>query len=193
VHPSPTGDGLSVALTTNQAQASPLATHVSEFVEKACAGVQNPEGFRDYLRRLLISTLQDSHGTLLAVLRDVQAGPQDPTLARGVWPKPGLLLSELYDRARSSGTADALADLQGAETLLAGMIDSDGVVVFGNDGSVLGYHVFLQPNDQEKLNIPEIGGGRRRTFGLMGLRLNTIFSAVFFRSQDGETLCASEN
>jgi hypothetical protein len=71
------------------------------------------------------------------------------------------------------------------------MIDSDGVVVFGSDGSVLGYHVFLQPNDEEKLNVPEFGGGRRRTFGLMRIRLNAVFSAVFFRSQDGETLRAS--
>ncbi len=47
----------------------------------------------------------------------------------------------------------------------------------------------LEASGKERSKLPERGGGRRRTYELMKLRLNGIFKAVFFRSQDGETEC----
>ncbi len=89
--------------------------------------------------------------------------------------------------ARQKQDADSLADLEAAEALLDGMLNSDGVVVLGPDGSVLAYRVFLKPTDEEKRTLPERGGGRRRTFELMKARVGKTLRAAFFRSQDGET------
>lgn len=177
-----------VALTTTPAQASPLESHVSKFVDVA-GGHSCAPGFAAYLKRLLTSILQDCHGALLAVIDSPSIDSKEPTLTDGVWTSPSIPLSELHSNAVASGSAEALAALQGAETLIAGMIDSDGVVVFGTDGSVLAFRVFLKADEKERTAIPEKGGGRRRTFELMKMRLGTVFKAVFFRSQDGETMC----
>jgi hypothetical protein len=69
------------------------------------------------------------------------------------------------------------------------MINSDGVVLLSTDGSILAYRIFLKAADEEKTRIPEQGGGRRRTFELMKIRLDTELKAAFFRSQDGNTGC----
>ena len=106
-----------------------------------------------------------------------------------MWPKQQINLLDLHRNAKASNSTDGLADLQAAESLLRGMINSDGIVLFGTDGTVLAYHVFVKPKDDEAMKLPDIGGGRRRTFELMKLRLPSIFKAVFFRSQDGATGC----
>jgi hypothetical protein len=182
-----------VALTTTPAQPSPLEADVSKFVDVVCSQMEETASFKAYLRRTLASILQDCHGTLLAVVENKPGVSDEASLSDGIWTTPGVRLAELHKSAVETGTADALAALQGAEALVAGMVDSDGVVVFGTDGSVLAFRVFLKPDDKEKAQIPDKGGGRRRTFELMKLRLQTIFRAVFFRSQDGETMCERSN
>jgi len=92
----------------------------------------------------------------------------------------------------NSGTAEALARLQADEALLKGMLHSDGVVVFGRNGSVLGYRVFLKPEGDEASKLPAKGGGRRRAYELVKLRMPQMFKAVLIRSQDGETECARQ-
>ena len=182
-----------VALTTTAAKPSPLEADVAKFADVASSATQQATRFNAYLRRLLTGVLQDGHGTLFAVVENVPVDLETPTLSGGVWLDPKLPLAELHSRAVETGSADALADLQGAEVLLAGMANSDGVVVFGTDGSVLAYRVFLKPDDAERSQIPEKGGGRRRAFELMKIRLQTVFKAVFFRSHDGETICERSN
>ena len=54
------------------------------------------------------------------------------------------------------------------------MVRSDGVVVFATNGSVVGYRIFLKPNDEEKKELPDKGGGRRRTFALMQLPARNV-------------------
>lgn len=174
-------------LTTESAQASSLEKHIKIFVEAASASIPEPALFSSYLYRLLTDVLQHCHGTLLAVV-PVNKQP-DKSLKDGVWLSPLVDLAFLHATALASNTADALADLHAAESLVKGMIGSDGVVIFGSDGTARAYRVFLKPAAREKAKLPEKGGGRRRTYELMKLRLGNVFQAVFFRSQDGETGC----
>jgi hypothetical protein len=182
-----------VALTTTPAQPSRLETDVRAFVDVVSSRVEDSSRFRSYLGGFLTQILQDCHGTLLAAIDADATNLGDSTLADAVWPMPRLSLSQLHARALETGTADSLADLQGAETLIAGMVNSDGVVLFGTNGALLAYRLFLKPTDSEKTYIPEKGGGRRRTFELMTIRLQNIFKAVLFRSQDGDTICRRSN
>jgi hypothetical protein len=69
------------------------------------------------------------------------------------------------------------------------MISSDGVVIFGTNGTLLAYRVFLKPTDDEKKILPDKGGGRRRTYALMLSRMDHALKAALFRSQDGDTEC----
>jgi hypothetical protein len=171
---------------------SPLAIHVHDFAIAATALM--PEGqsanFRPYFERLMMDLLQRCHGTLMCVHAPPLDGEPPPReLGDGVWLNPPVDLASLHTAAAASGTAEALADLQAMEALLSGMVNSDGLVVLGTQGQLLAYSVFLKPNDEEKRILPEKGGGRRRTYELMRLRLGTDLRAAFFRSQDGETDC----
>jgi len=185
---STTGDRFTAALTTTSATASNLETHIDAFVAGATGALVEGQDFRSYLRRLLTDALQRCHGALLAVV-PAQSATADTSLQDGIWPSPKISLAELRSAALKSGTTDALADLMAAEVLVRGMINSDGIVLFGEDGSIVAFRVFLKPKDTEAMALPSTGGGRRRTYELMKLRLGTTFKAVFFRSQDGETLC----
>lgn len=185
---STTGLKFTVALTTTPAKASPLEHDIEEFVLAAASALNDSDNYKSYLGKTLTDILQRCHGTLLAVIpRPIDSSQGAPFT--GVWPDPCLDLAGLYSRAQEAGTADALADLQAAEALLRGMINSDGVVMFGDDGTVLAYRVFLKPEENELSRLSDLGGGRRRTYEVMKLRLNTTFKAAFFRSQDGETGC----
>lgn len=180
------------SFTSAQPAPSQLALHVHDLAIAASSALQQEHAnlFGPYLERLLMDLLQHCHGTLIAVhapLSDGQVPPQE--LSDGVWLNPGIDLASLHGAAASLGTAEALADLQAAEALFSGMINSDGLVVLDTCGRLSAYSVFLKPNDKEKVNLPERGGGRRRTYELMLMRLGAGLRAAFFRSQDGETAC----
>jgi hypothetical protein len=107
----------------------------------------------------------------------------------GVWLTSPIDLYGAHRTAVADSDAESLAALEAYEALLAGMLNSDGVVVFSNTGRILGYKIFLKPNEQEQLQVNHRGGGRRRTFDLMTTRLGVELAAALFRSQDGETDC----
>lgn len=181
----PTVQRFTAALTTTPAQSSVVEGAVSKFVESVVSSVETPERLKPYLQRLFLNCLQRCHGTLLAtVLGDAQDYRE-----AGVWPDKQINISTLHSAALATASADALADLQAAEAILTGMINSDGVVLFNDAATVLAYRVFLRANEAEKTQIEDHGGSRRRAFELMCLRLGVQFRAVLFRSQDGETKC----
>ena len=60
-------------------------------------------------------------------------------LNSGVWLAQSVDLYNAYASAVDANDAISLAALSAGEALLSGMIGSDGVVVFGNNGSVLAY------------------------------------------------------
>jgi len=186
---SSTNKRFTATLKTTPAGPSPLERHVEAFCKAACANVKDAPTFEPYLRRLLTNILQECHGTLLAVIQSPRSGKLPSTLKAGVWPSPAVALADLHATARSARSFDALAELTAAETLVRGMVSSDGVVVFGSDGTVQAYHVYLKPTPKERSKLSEKGGGRRRTYQLMRSRLKSTFKAVLFRSQDGDTEC----
>jgi len=175
------------SLRTTLPKSSTLEDDIDNFALAATRDLQDPESFRGYLRKLLIDIVQHCHGTLLGVIAPTDQIPE--SLQDGVWPGPRLKISELYYHASQVRDADSLSDLKAVEVLLAGMIGCDGIVVFGSDGTVLAYRIFIKPSSSEAAQLPTTGGGRRRTFELMKLRMPCVFQAILFRSQDGDTAC----
>jgi hypothetical protein len=180
------------AFTSAPATESPFSRHVTMLTQAACSSMADSacEPFLPYMQRLLLDQLQRCHGTLLAVYAPPTDGACPVQFSDGVWLSAPLDLATAYATATNTKNADSLAALQANEALLAGMLNSDGVVVFGTNGTVLGYRIFLKPDAQEKEAASHKGGGRRRTFELMRGRLGTEFKAAFCCSQDGETECA---
>jgi len=184
-------DVFTASLTSAAATESHFASHVGKLVEAITADLtpESMEAFGPYLRRFLADTLQRCHGTLCAVVKPPADHVAPVKFAKSVWLAEPLRWAEAHADARTHKSADALARLQAVESLVVGMIHSDGVVVLGSDGTVLGYRAFLSPDDEERKQQEAEGGGRRRTYALMKGRLGTELRAAFFRSQDGDTEC----
>jgi len=185
-------DTFTASFTSAPASDSQFVSHLEEFARAATSGI--PEGdrekFHPYLTRLLADVLQHCHGTLMAVNVPPTDGKAPTGLEDGVWLANPVNLAGAHKIAATARDAASLASLQAAEALLTGMIGSDGVVIFGTNGMILGYRIFLKPTDDEKKALPDKGGGRRRTFALMQCRLGPNLKAAFIRSQDGDTECA---
>jgi hypothetical protein len=179
------------SFTSAPAGKSPFADHVDTFAAAVCTHMEasNRQLFQPYLRRLLNASLQHCHGTLLAAHTIPAGGLCPESLSDGVWLSPPLDLVGTFIAAHDGKDAESLAALQASEALLGGMINSDGLVIFGTNGTILGFRVFLKPTDDEKKAASHKGGGRRRTYELMKIRLGIDLKAAFFRSQDGETAC----
>ena len=179
------------SLTSATATESHFAAHVATLADAIGANlaVEVFEAFKPYLCRFLSDVLQRCHGTLCAVLKPPDDRVAPPEFAKSVWLVEPLCWAEIHMAARLQKSADTLAQLQSVESLVVGMINSDGVVILGSDGTVLGYRAFLNPNEDERTRLETDGGGRRRTYALLKGRLGLDLRAAFFRSQDGETAC----
>ncbi|MCY2954621.1 MAG: hypothetical protein NTU53_22045 [Planctomycetota bacterium] len=178
--------------TSAAASDSVFAQYVSDFAGVVSSGIAPEHGksFALYLSRLLGDILQHCHGALLAAHVPPANGTAPDKLKDGVWLAVPVGLASAHQAAVNGNDAQSLSTLQALEALLGGMIRSDGVVVFGTNGTVVGYRIFLKPTDKENKNLPDKGGGRRRTYALMKRRLGAKLKAAFFRSHDGDTECA---
>jgi hypothetical protein len=165
-----------------------LEPQIKLFADVATASLVDAFEFNAYLKRILSNVIQHSHGTLLAVIPPLE-GSVPESISNSVRLSPQIDLAGLHREAFRLRDADSLADLRAAEVLLAGMIGSDGIVVFGCDGTLKAYRSFIRPEPNEAVLLPSEGGARRRTFELMKIRIPTHYTAAFYRSRDGETRC----
>ncbi len=186
------GQVFTACFTSAAPSESVFAKNVLEFASVAASAVSADQvgSFVNYLSRLLADLLQHCHGALLAAHVPTQDGRPTDALKDGLWLPDPIDFAVHHATAVKANDAQSLSTLQSLENLLEGMVRSDGVVVFATNGSVVGYRIFLKPNDEEKKELPDKGGGRRRTFALMQRRLGTSLRAAFFKSHDGDTECA---
>lgn len=145
--------------------------------------IQNDK-FKNFVERLLISSIKNSHGTLIAVVD----GNTVPEALRDVIPVTPHI--DLLDRFRlhidEGRTAISVGRLQVAVELASGFICSDGITIFNTSGCILGYRAFIQNNGGSSL----AGGARSRAYEAMSDLVGNGLKAAFFRSQDGRTeLC----
>jgi hypothetical protein len=102
-----------------------------------------------------------------------------------------LSLAQRVQEYREHKDNEALAKLWSATSLLQGMLGSDGIVVFSDNGSILAYRAFLKL--PSKLANPVAGGARRRTFEALRALVGRDFTGVFMASHDGQTEFAGDD
>jgi hypothetical protein len=132
-----------------------------------------------FMKRLLFEALRHSHGCIIAVT-NMHKVPQ--FLA-----KDGIILDEpinfadLVEELQKKNIDASVLESKGS--LLQGMLNSDGIIVFDNKGCLLGYNCFVKIN--EKSNA--IGGARRRAYASLETKIHKGICSVFMQSQDGWT------
>lgn len=184
------GNGLELSLSSSHPPKQPVSSKIGRLAAAFMADLcSDSKGVFPYVERLLGSICQQAHGTIIAVLPanlgSVPAGFQD-----GVMLEPPLDLGMTFQELDRLKSADALSRLYSRETLLRGMINSDGITLLSSDLKVIAFRVFVKPNVNESQNLEKVdirGGARTRAFELLKLRLKDPLNAVFLRSQDGRT------
>jgi hypothetical protein len=135
-----------------------------------------------FFERTIANVLRASHGTL-AVVQPARRRTFPPTLRDGILlQQPMRVVSDISDLI-SRSECSVNTRLQNARELITGMLLSDGITVFGSDGSVRGYNIFVR--HKQGATNSRSGGARRRTFETLCLLLEKDLDCVLMQSQDG--------
>src|SRR5262249_10497144 len=102
--------------------------------------------------------------------------------------EPIPLVQSMLTAVKEMTAADASL-LRSQESLLRGMIGSDGVTILGTDGSIRAFRVFVHRTSRkvQGLQGTSSGGARSRAFDVLRGYVGKILRAALFRSQDGRT------
>lgn len=184
------GGCLEISLTTAPPSKRAMSGQIIEFAQAATLDVptEQRELATGYLTRVLTDFLRASHGALLAV---APAGEDLDTdrFADAVVFAERVPLVNLMPAAVHEQTAMDVATLRSHESLLRGMIMSDGLTILGTDGSVKAFRVFVHaaPGEFERSKGRPAGGARARAFDVLRECLGAPLVAALYRSQDGRT------
>jgi hypothetical protein len=187
------GNRMELGLTAKRPATKSVTDSFSALAIEATRSVldENRKAASLYLQRLLAQICQRCHGTMIVVLPTGMMVVPEAFHDGVILEEPINLLGAFHEMI-SEATAATLARLSAHESLLRGMIQSDGITVLSADGRVLGFRVFVKPDEQERHAMhgnETRGGARSRAFELLKLRVGESLSCAFFRSQDGETKC----
>lgn len=137
----------------------------------------------DYLRRMLTNLLNGSHGTIL-VCRTAGRKAEIRQIRDAVVLNPAIDFGELLAVTGGNDVSSLLMLLR-SEELLAGLMKSDGMVMFDTKGRVTAYRAFYKSSNAGKGDAPVVGGARRRAFEGVKALIPSRLAAALFRSQDG--------
>lgn len=162
-----------------------------EVTRKFCVSVARnvPSGLQEQLqnfyRRLLAGVLRSGHGCLAAVLNRRKA--EIPRKLRdGVILKPAVDVAAKVSSLLKGTDCESDTRLRAAAALIRGMLLSDGITVFGSDGSVRAYNVFVRMvREKSGGQSAKLGGARRRAFEILCSWVGGHLVSAFFLSQDG--------
>lgn len=134
---------------------------------------------RSFLSRVLLEALEQSHGCIVAVSSKVKP----PTFLKrdGTTFEKSIDFSELIKSLMKDEIKGSILDNKG--TLLKGMFNSDGIILFDENGRLLGYNYFVNLPAEKGL----VGGARKRAFSSLKKKVCNGLVAVFMQSQDGWT------
>ena len=147
-------------------------------IAKNCSA-EHREALSSYLKKLLFTALRESHGCLIAVT-NMKKVPMFLS-------SDGVLLDTPIDfvdivAQLKKGKIDSTV-LTNKSSLLKGMLNSDGIILFDERGRLLGYNCFVKVQHDAGV----IGGARRRAFSALQAKLGKGLAAAFMQSQDGWT------
>jgi hypothetical protein len=167
---------------TKDVEVSPLPK-LNDFI--ACIVRDVPgeiqEQVGSFYMNVLSGVLRAGHGTLAAVMptrrRTVPKSFRD-----GITISPRISVPDKIRQMLAKSDFNSNAKLQACSALITGMLLSDGITLFGSDGTVWAYNIFLKhPKGSESV----AGGARTRTFKVMCELVGKDLVGALIQSQDG--------
>lgn len=130
-----------------------------------------------FLMRQLFDSLRQSHGCLIAVT-NMETAPDFLTQDGIILEQPIDFIGLIQDLTNEI-IPESLLESKGS--LLNGMLNSDGIVLFNNCGKLLGYNCFIKTSGK----AAEGGGARKRAFAAIEEKIGDGLCAAFIQSHDG--------
>lgn len=167
---------------TKDIEVSPLPK-LNSFV--GCMIRDVPEDIQEqvgaFYRTVFAGVLRAGHGTLAAVIpgksRNLPKKFRD-----GIILAPQISVPDKIREVLTKADCASNAKIQASTALITGMLLSDGITVFGSNGTVRAYNVFVKhPRKFESV----VGGARTRTFKMMCGLVGKDLVGVLSQSQDG--------
>lgn len=173
------GDRHYIFLNHRDEDSPPPLQYLELLVEAITSKItaERQEALKSYLNRLLYDALRQSHGCLIAV----SAEDEIPTLLSkdGVFLENAINFAELVEEV-SDKTIDS-AQLDSKGTLLKGMLNSDGIILFNQRAQLLGFNCFVKAANADEV----VGGARKRAFATLSENVGKTLHVAFMQSQDG--------
>ena len=138
---------------------------------------------KENVRHFLIGTLNEveinGHGTLACVVDHKSVYPKALT--------DGVILQTPIDISSTIESSVSIPGnrLESYQTLVSGMLKSDGITVFSDEGAVLAYRVFVKDQTGKEKKI--VGGARTRAFEQLKklIESGAVISA-YMQTQEGK-------
>jgi hypothetical protein len=178
---SNSSDPLNVFFNHRKENSEPPLKYFESLIDSISVNVPEDylESTKSFLARTLSEALEESHGCIVAV--SSKGTPPEFLKKDGTTFEEPIDFSGLIKRLRKEEIKDNVLSNKG--TLLKGMFNSDGIILFDRKGRLLGYNYFVNLPAEKGL----VGGARKRAFSSLKKKIGNGLVAAFMQSQDGWT------
>ena len=182
---------ISLSLSSN-------STSFGEELSEICSSISSDidQNYRNtaesYFEKIIGEAAIVGHGNLIAVINDNEESLSALKIRHpdGIYLKTPIDLSELLISSEESNSREASTVNRLYSSIVQSMLNHDGLTVFTSSGKLIGYHIFVKPDESE--NVEVVGGARSRAFEVM--KASSVFCCCFYKSQDGnERIWSADN
>jgi hypothetical protein len=138
----------------------------------------------NFLKKVFLQVLQKGHGTLACVI-DNKKRELPKKLNDGIILVQKINIPKIVSELLDKNDLQANAELEGNFALIVGMMQSDGITVFTDNGEVSSYNVFVKHPEKLKKTITS-GGARSRTYLTLCDMIGKGIESAYIQSQDGK-------
>ena len=177
-------DTLLVSYGSNDAVSdSPIKNQI-DFIKTIVKNVKDElrDPVTNFLKKVFLEVLQKGHGTLACVI-DSKKKTLPIKLQDGIELRERINITEAIADLLDKKDLQANSVLEGYFSLITGMMESDGITVFTNNGEIAAYNVFVK--HPPKLTSTT-GGARSRTFLTLCKMIKKGIESAYIQSQDGK-------
>lgn len=178
---SSNGDYHHVFLDHRKEDSPPPLQYLEQLVQSIVSksNPENREALSSFLKKILYTAMLESHGCIIGVTNMTR--PPAFLASDGTVLDAPIDFSQLVAQLKKNEIDSSVLVNKGS--LLKGMLNSDGIIIFDNSGRLLAYNCFIKVKHDNKF----VGGARRRAFAALCAKVGKGLTAAFMQSQDGWT------
>ncbi|WP_285008615.1 hypothetical protein [Pedobacter faecalis] len=180
-----TADSLIISFGSHDGSAKSPIKIQDKFIDAILKNVNEDikEQARNFYQKIFLEVLQKGHGTLACVINSNKKELPKKLSDGIILPKTINVVKTISDLLEKNDL-QANSVLEGQFSLISGMMQSDGITVFKNNGSVVAYNVFVK-HPAKVMKTATSGGARSRTFITLTDLIGSGIESAYLQSQDG--------